>query len=152
MAAAANATSATPAANRPAGSSDHEKHFMPTVGSSRKDGLYPATPQKAAGRTTEPPVWLPSAIGTNPAPTAGARLAPAKRSRPAPGARFRASSAGGRSGGDGRGPRAGETNDLSSMRPPRQAVVAPTAPMDQVGGVRFNPPFRRRLRLRRATD
>src|SRR6266436_614837 len=72
MAAAAKATSATPAANRPAVSSDQEKHFMPTVGISRKDGLYPATPQKAAGRTTEPPVWLPSAIGTMPAATAAA--------------------------------------------------------------------------------
>ncbi len=45
---------------------------MPTVGSSRNDGLNPATPQKAAGRMTEPAVWLPSAIGSMPAATAAA--------------------------------------------------------------------------------
>src|SRR5258707_7468046 len=72
MAAAAKAASATPAAKRPAVSSDQEKHFMPTVGSSRKDGLNPATPQKAAGRMTEPPVWLPSESGSMPAATAAA--------------------------------------------------------------------------------
>src|ERR1700686_5282622 len=72
MAAAAKAASATPAANTPAVSSDQEKHFMPTVGMSRKEGLYPAMPQKAAGRMTEPPVWLPSAIGSMPAATAAA--------------------------------------------------------------------------------
>src|SRR3981081_4616986 len=72
MAAAAKAASATPAANTPAVSSHQEKHFMPTVGSLRKGGLNPAMPQKAAGRTTEPPVWLPSAIGTMPAATAAA--------------------------------------------------------------------------------
>jgi hypothetical protein len=42
---AANATSSTPAANSPTVSSDQEKHFMPTVGSSRYEGLKPATPQ-----------------------------------------------------------------------------------------------------------
>src|SRR5260370_29233056 len=72
MAAAAKAASATPAANTPAVSSDQEKHFMPTVGRSRKDGLNPAMPQKAAGRMTEPPVWLPSAIGSMPAAIAAA--------------------------------------------------------------------------------
>src|SRR5258707_2514406 len=72
MAAAAKAASATPAAKRPAVSSDQEKHFMPTVGSSRKDGLNPATPQRAAGRITDPPVWLPSASGSMPAATAAA--------------------------------------------------------------------------------
>ena len=45
---------------------------MPTVGSSRYDGLKPATPQKLAGRITEPPVWLPVAIGKKPAATAAA--------------------------------------------------------------------------------
>jgi hypothetical protein len=34
--------------------------------------LKPATPQKAAGRITEPPVWLPSASGSMPAATAAA--------------------------------------------------------------------------------
>ena len=56
IAAAAKATSATPAPNRPTVSSSHEKHFMPTVGISRYDGLNPATPQNAAGRMTEPAV------------------------------------------------------------------------------------------------
>src|SRR6516162_9373728 len=75
MAAAANARSPTLAANRPAVSSDQEKHFIPTVGRRRNDGLKPATPQKAAGRMIEPPVWLPSAIGTMPAATAAAEPA-----------------------------------------------------------------------------
>src|ERR1700722_13341884 len=72
MAAAAKAASATPAASTPAVSSDQEKHFMPPVGSIRNDGLNPAMPQYAAGRMTEPPVWLPSAIGTMPAAIAAA--------------------------------------------------------------------------------
>ena len=46
---------------------------MPIVGSSRYDGLKPATPQYAAGRIIEPPVWLPIAIGSMPAATAGSR-------------------------------------------------------------------------------
>ena len=45
---------------------------MPTVGSRRKLGLKPATPQKEAGRITEPPVWEPKASGTMPAATAAA--------------------------------------------------------------------------------
>ena len=45
---------------------------MPTVGSSRYDGLKPATPQKLAGRITEPPVWVPVAIGKKPAATPAA--------------------------------------------------------------------------------
>jgi hypothetical protein len=72
MAAAANATSATPAANRPTVSRCQEKHFTPVVGMSRYDGLNLATPQNAAGRSTEPPVCVPSAIGTMPAATAAA--------------------------------------------------------------------------------
>ena len=35
-------------------------------------GFRAATPQKAAGRSVEPVVWLPSAAGTIPAPTAAA--------------------------------------------------------------------------------
>src|SRR6185295_16763102 len=72
IAAAANATSATPAANSPTVSSDHDTHFMPGVGNNPYDGLKPATPQNAAGRMTEPPVWLPNATGTIPAATAAA--------------------------------------------------------------------------------
>ncbi len=45
---------------------------MPVVGSNRNEGLYPATPQNDAGRMIEPPVWVPSAIGTMPAATAAA--------------------------------------------------------------------------------
>src|SRR5262245_55756910 len=72
IAAAANATSATEAANRPAVSSDQEKHLMPLVGSNRNDGLKPATPQNDAGRMIEPPVCVPSATGIMPAATAAA--------------------------------------------------------------------------------
>src|SRR5436309_379464 len=72
MAAAANATSATPAANSPTVSRCHEKHFAPTVGSILNDGLKPATPQKAAGRMTDPPVWVPIATATMLAATAAA--------------------------------------------------------------------------------
>src|SRR5205085_5572694 len=68
----ARARSFTPAANRPTVSSVHEKHFTPTVGSSRNDGLIAATPQNEAGRITEPPVCVPSASGTMPAATAAA--------------------------------------------------------------------------------
>ena len=35
-------------------------------------GLYPTTPQKAAGRITEPLVWVPTAPGRNPMATAAA--------------------------------------------------------------------------------
>ena len=35
-------------------------------------GLKPYTPQNAAGRITDPLVWLPSASGTMPAATAAA--------------------------------------------------------------------------------
>ena len=35
-------------------------------------GLKPTTPQKAAGRITEPPVWEPRAAGHIPAETAAA--------------------------------------------------------------------------------
>src|SRR3954454_13607007 len=66
------ARSSTPAANRPTVSSVHEKHFTPTVGSIRNDGLIEATPQNEAGRITEPPVWVPRARGIMPAATAAA--------------------------------------------------------------------------------
>ena len=66
------AKSLTPAANSPTVSSVHEKHFTPTVGSSRNDGLMAATPQNEAGRITEPPVCVPSASGIMPAATAAA--------------------------------------------------------------------------------
>ena len=39
---------------------------------SRYDGLKPAMPQNAAGRITEPAVWVPNAIGAMPAATAAA--------------------------------------------------------------------------------
>src|SRR6516225_3340177 len=45
---------------------------MPAIGSSRKDGLMAATPQKLAGLITDPPVCVPKASGTMPAPTAAA--------------------------------------------------------------------------------
>ena len=45
---------------------------MPTVGRWSKDGLNPTTPQKDAGRTTEPPVWVPMASGKKPAATPAA--------------------------------------------------------------------------------
>jgi hypothetical protein len=41
-------------------------------GMAPKLGLNPTTPLKAAGLTTEPSVWLPSASGTIPAATAAA--------------------------------------------------------------------------------
>src|SRR6185437_15778903 len=72
MAASPRATSSTPAANRPTVSSVQEKHLTPTVGSIRYDGLIAATPQNDAGRISEPPVCVPKASGTRPAPTAAA--------------------------------------------------------------------------------
>src|SRR6201996_5918056 len=72
MAASPCARSLTPAANSPTVSSFHEKHFTPTVGSIRYDGLIAATPQNEAGRITEPPVCVPSASGIMPAATAAA--------------------------------------------------------------------------------
>ena len=69
------ATSPTERANRPTVSSDHEKHFMPAVGSSAKVGLKPTMPQYDAGRMVEPPVCEPTASGTMPAATAAAEPA-----------------------------------------------------------------------------
>src|SRR4029077_16895296 len=65
-----SATLSTSAANRPTVSSVQEKHFTPTVGSNRYDGLIAAAPQNEAGRITEPPVCVPSASGIMPAATA----------------------------------------------------------------------------------
>jgi len=45
---------------------------MPSRESRPKLGLNPTTPQNAAGRMTEPLVWLPIASGTTPAATAAA--------------------------------------------------------------------------------
>ncbi len=71
IAAAANATSATLAANSPGVSSDHATHFMPTVGSSERR-FEAGAAAEPAGRMTEPAVWLPIASGTMPAATAAA--------------------------------------------------------------------------------
>src|SRR6185369_10144986 len=65
-------TSCTVRANRPTVSSDHEKHFIPAVGSTAKLGLKPTMPQYDAGRMVEPPVCDPIASGTRPAATAAA--------------------------------------------------------------------------------
>ena len=46
--------------------------MMPRAESMPWLGLYPTMPQNAAGRTTEPLVWVPIAAGTNPAATAAA--------------------------------------------------------------------------------
>src|SRR5829696_2700639 len=59
-------------AKSPTVSSAQEKHFTPTLGRSRYEGLIAAVPQKEAGRMIEPPVWVPSAIGVMPAATAAA--------------------------------------------------------------------------------
>src|SRR5215203_2141258 len=56
----------------PTVSRPQEKHLTPTVGISRYEGLIAAQPQNEAGRMIEPPVWVPSASGTMPAPTAAA--------------------------------------------------------------------------------
>ena len=44
----------------------------PVRGIAPNVGLKPTMPQKAAGRRTEPPVWVPMASGTMPAATAAA--------------------------------------------------------------------------------
>src|ERR1700686_2577616 len=67
MAAVTKATSAIPAPNTPAVSRCQATSLTPAVGINRYDGLKPAMPQNAAGRITEPAVWLPNAIGNMPA-------------------------------------------------------------------------------------
>ena len=59
-------------ANRPAWSSVGANAITPPSGKRPKLGLKPAMPQKEAGRSTEPCVWLPMASGTMPAATAAA--------------------------------------------------------------------------------
>jgi len=49
-----------------------ESSSTPVRGTSPCVGLKPYTPQKAAGRITEPLVWLPRASGTMLAATAAA--------------------------------------------------------------------------------
>src|SRR5215510_3698330 len=44
----------------------------PSVDVQPKVGLKPVTPQNDAGRSTDPPVWVPTANGTMPAATAAA--------------------------------------------------------------------------------
>ena len=46
--------------------------FTPCVLTSPKLGLYPMQPQNAAGRITDPTVWVPKASGTMKSPTAAA--------------------------------------------------------------------------------
>ena len=70
--ATSSAASSTLRANTPGWSSVVLNGRMPSVDSTPSPGLYPTTPQKAAGRITEPFVWVPMAAGTNPAATAAA--------------------------------------------------------------------------------
>src|SRR6476469_10614607 len=46
--------------------------WTPCIVSAACVGLKPYTPQKPAGRSVDPWVWLPSAAATMPAPTAAA--------------------------------------------------------------------------------
>src|SRR5205085_5897695 len=66
------ATFSTDRANPPTWSSVSDVTNMPSRESRPKLGLNPTTPQNAAGRITEPFVWLPIANGTTPAATAAA--------------------------------------------------------------------------------
>ena len=59
--------------------------MTPTVGSSRKEGLIAATPQKDAGRITDPPVWVPMASAIIPAATAAATAEAPSAVQPAAG-------------------------------------------------------------------
>ena len=67
-----SATSSRVRANTPTWSSARESLRMPCRGINPYVGLNPNTPQNAAGRMTEPLVWLPTASGTMPAATAAA--------------------------------------------------------------------------------
>src|SRR5258708_26521688 len=62
--AAKYAASSTERANKPAWSSVSAKARTPATGNASKLGLYPTTPQKAAGRMTDPFVCVPIATGT----------------------------------------------------------------------------------------
>ena len=70
-----SASSAAPAgslAKTPIVSSEGDCVSTPRRGIAPKVGLYPVTPQKDAGRITDPPVWVPMASGTIPSATAAA--------------------------------------------------------------------------------
>ena len=72
IASASRAQSATLRAKTPTVSSEGDWVRMPVRGIRPKLGFRPTTPQKAAGRITDPPVWVPTASGTMPAATAAA--------------------------------------------------------------------------------
>ena len=78
-----SATSAAEPAKTPTWSRVRESRVTPVRGTVPKLGFMPQTPQKAAGRTTEPAVWVPSASGTPPAATVAgrARRRAARRAR-----------------------------------------------------------------------
>ena len=67
-----SATSSAEPASTPTWSSERASRVTPVRGIAPKLGFMPQTPQNAAGRTTEPAVWLPSASGTPPAATVAA--------------------------------------------------------------------------------
>src|SRR5262249_11275956 len=72
MASTRRAQSATARPNTPTVSMDQAMPLIPVTGRRPKVGLNAATPQYAAGRITDPTVWLPKASGTIPAATAAA--------------------------------------------------------------------------------
>src|SRR5690606_25345230 len=63
---------ATSDVNHPMVSRESHRTSMPVRGTRPKLGLKPITPLNAAGRMMEPPVCVPSAMGTMPAATAAA--------------------------------------------------------------------------------
>ena len=67
-----SATSCAEPASTPTWSRVRDSRVTPVRGIVPKLGFMPQTPQKAAGRTTEPAVWVPSASGTPPAATVAA--------------------------------------------------------------------------------
>ena len=67
-----SATSCAEPASTPTWSSVRASRVTPVRGIVPKLGFMPQTPQKAAGRTTEPAVWVPRASGTPPAATVAA--------------------------------------------------------------------------------
>ncbi len=83
MACSERAQSATVAASGPIWSSDHASGSTPARETLPYVGFKPATPHTEAGILIDPPVSVPSAIGTTPAATA----APEPPLEP-PGSRF----------------------------------------------------------------
>ena len=69
---ASTAQSSTFRAKTPKVSSDGLNSLTPPKGNASRLGLNPTTPQYAAGRMTEPLVWVPIAAGTCPNATAAA--------------------------------------------------------------------------------